>query len=104
MKKKLVFIPQAYPFSDFVDEDGKQQEFGDTSLSNKLYDEAIVNSQILSLLERLDDRHKIVFMFLMLKDCGYSFTNDECARVLSTNRQTYIKMVKFIRARAKKLF
>ena len=99
----LVFIPAAYPFSDF-DIDDKPEQFGDNCRSEiKMLSKISTNISIIKILNNLEDRNKIVFMFLLLRESGFSLTHEECAKILSISRQSYMKLVKSVKTKAKKL-
>ena len=101
--RRIVFIPRAYPLSDFDHEDGNAAEFSDNSHELKMYSDVNVDMHVLNLLSQLKDRHKIVLMYLLLRDNGFNFTHGECAKTMSLSRQAYMNLVKVVRTKGKKI-
>jgi DNA-directed RNA polymerase specialized sigma subunit len=102
-KTKLAFIPTAYSFSDFTSEDGDPFDTGTNDHEDKMYAEINENLFVINVLTKLNDRHKIVFMFLLLRELGYNLTHEECAKTMSISRQAYMKLVKTIRMKTDKI-
>lgn len=105
MKNKLLYLPTAYPFSDFdFQDDNKAQQFGDGGCGEeKMYSDMNTEFMVLKVLSQLKDRHKIVFMFLLLRENGYKLTHEECARTMMISRQAYARLVKSVKNRSAKL-
>lgn len=98
-----LFLPMAYPFSDFDLED-KPEQFGDNNQAEtKMYSNITANVSVIKILSNLEDQHKIVFMFLLLRESGFNLTHEECARILSISRQSYMKLAKNVKIKAGKL-
>ena len=103
VKINRIFLPAAYPFSDFDLED-KPEQFGDDSQSERrMYSNITANISVIKILSSLEDQHKIVFMFLLLRESGFNLTHEECAKILSISRQSYMKLAKSVKLKAGKL-
>jgi DNA-directed RNA polymerase specialized sigma24 family protein len=98
-------LPTAYPLSEFEpDDDNKGYQFGDDGLEvEHTYSKLASDILTLRIISQLNDKYRVVFMFLLLRGAGYDLTHDECAKSISISRQAYMKLVKTTRERVSKI-
>jgi len=89
--------------SSYDHADGHAEEFSSNKFEESMYSRINTEMLVLDLLVKLKDRHKIVFTYLLLKDSGYKITHGDCAKTMSISRQAYMKLVKTVRIKAKKI-
>jgi len=101
----LRFIPVAYSFSEIE----TSSEFGDGATfsphdcgdaASNMYDEMEHDLLILQILYNLDDKEKIVFLYLLLRDYGHKIDFDSLAKTVGYKRSNYMHLVKKVRTKA----
>lgn len=84
---------EGFDFNNFdISDMGKQME----SVEDGLQYEKLV----LQILNNLNLREKIVFMFQLLRDFGFALDHKSCAKTLEINRQGYMKLLSIVRKKA----
>lgn len=104
-----ILTPVAYPMDNFIDKetDGDMPDEQDFSDRGKAEEEMLsvcnADSMLLKILTSMDDRDKIIFMYLLLREAGYDITHADCAKTLSLSRERYMVLVKIVKYKAGKL-
>jgi hypothetical protein len=58
---------------------------------------------LLSLLQRLNDRQKVILLYQVLREAGYNLNHEDCARTLSLSRKQYMFYVRKVKERSYKI-
>lgn len=101
--EKIMVIAEAKNFSD-LEKDGMAFDRSDEGIEEEqLYSQLSVESLLVQLLSKLDDRKKIILLLQLLKDSGYNLTKDDCAKTLSISKHIYTTLENQVRDRARKV-
>ena len=99
------FFPTAYPFSEFVFPDGKQEDFADDKFfGEELFSKIDLELDLISFLKLLNDKQKIIFMFFLLREAGYNFNHAQCASTMQISRSLYLKIFREVKKKSRKFF
>lgn len=102
--KSIPFLPYSINMSDMEYSNGNAFDVGDEDNAVVTMFSALrADSFLLQILKELDDRQKIILMFLVLREAGYNLNHADCAKVLRITRERYMVLVKEVRIRAGKI-
>lgn len=58
---------------------------------------------LINLLTGLDNRDKIVLLYQVLREAGYTLEHEDCAKTLSLSRSGYVILVKNVKRKCMKI-
>jgi hypothetical protein len=108
--KTIVPVPVAYNFSNLYEvsernENNETDESFDISDEGKeveaAYEKLDLENMVVFILDNLDDRDKVIFLFQLLRDNGYHLTHETCAKTMHLNRQWYLDRLAMVRTKVK---
>lgn len=107
---KLKFIPQTSNFSEL---DKNQDEQDDLQFDpmdqvqqvrNETEDKLDYEILIMQVMNNLNDREKIVFLFQLMRDDGYRIDHYSCSKVIHVTLRTYMNFLKRVRLKTAVIF
>lgn len=91
-------------FSEFEGEEELAVDFGDqNSAVEEMLSIVEADLTLLSLLSRLDNREKVIFLYQVLREAGYNLNHQDCAVTLAITRERYMVLVKDVKQKASKI-
>lgn len=103
--RSLHLIPESKNFSeyDLLAENG-HFDAGDDGLGEvSMYSIIQTDMYMYNLLLNFSEKQKITFLYLLMREAGYSLTHEECAKTLSMKRETYMNIVRVVKKKAQKI-
>jgi len=102
--RRFALIAHSQNFSELEQPDGKSFDKGDDgSVEDAMYSSIQADSLLLNLLERMDDRDKIILMYQVLRESGFNLNHADCAKTLSISRERYMVLLKAVKKRSEKI-
>lgn len=104
--EELLRIARSKNFSEYEAlEQGEHFDAGDNGLEEEnMYRVIQTDMFLFNLLLAFDERQKIVFLYLLMRESGYNLTHEECARTLSMKRESYMTTMRAVKKKAEKFF
>lgn len=97
-------VASSQNFSEMELPDGEPFDAGDEGeAADQMYSQVQADAHLLSLLQGMNDREKIVLMYQILRESGYNLNHEDCARTLNISRKTYMLTLKGVKKRAAKI-
>ena len=93
--KALNFIPVSINFSR-LKQQGAELKIED-DYSKRFEEDREYEMLICNMLYNLDDREKVAFLLLILKNDGYQIDNESVSRVLKIKIRTYMSLMKKVK-------
>lgn len=100
--RELMVLPESRNFSEYND-DGSFDRSDDGAEEEELYQEAYVEQVIIQISSSLNDRQKVVFLYQIIKDLGFNFSQENLARTLDIGRASYANILSKVQKRARKV-
>lgn len=73
------------------------------SQSDQMFFKANAESTLLTILDNLDDREKIILLYQIMKYFGYDMTQERLAKTLNFSRISYIDLWKKVKTKCEKI-
>lgn len=91
-------------FSELELPDGEPFDIGDEGkAADMMVSQVQADIQLLSLLQKMNDREKIILLYQILRESGYNLNHAECAKTLNITRERYMVVLKEVKKKAAKI-
>lgn len=105
--KRIVILAESKNFSDLhtVNEEGRVEfDVGDGGIqSESMYQQLEADFLLLDILAKLNDRQKVILLYQVLRQAGFNFNHEDCAKTLSLSREQYMFNVRQVKDRSAKI-
>lgn len=102
--RQIMMVASSQNFSDMELPDGEPFDAGDEGeAAEGMVSQIQADMFLLSLLQKMNDREKIILMYQILRESGYNLNHEDCARTLNISRKTYMLALKGVKKRAAKI-
>ena len=100
----LANLPTSRNVSTMKFPDGEEFDVGDNGQAvDIMISQVQADTLLLSLLQGMNDREKIILMYQVLRESGYNLNHAECAKTLNITRERYMVILKGVKSRAAKI-
>lgn len=101
----LGILPISVNFSDLDVESESDELTYDTGDDGKqaeeMYDTLELENSIFQILNNLNDREKVIFLYQLVRESGYRLDHESCAETMHIKRQWYMTMLGHVKYKAK---
>jgi len=97
------FIPKSVNFSELeekypMDDDEFNYDPGDKGLEQERLMNALMYEEfVVQILFNLEPREKLVFVYQLLRDCGYNIDHDSFAKTIPLSRRQFMRVLAIVR-------
>lgn len=96
----LKFLPVAISLEELTElaQIDESLEIGDDLLAmNKMYDDMHLETLAIQILNLLDDKRKIVFLYQLIRSMGFQLTQNDLRKTIHISKNDYYAMLKDVR-------
>jgi hypothetical protein len=102
--QKIKFFPVAISFEELAELSGREDfELGDeNNCMDGIYNGLEFESLVLQMLNLLPDKHKIIFLYQLLRSTGFNMTHEDLRKSMHLSKDNYNNSLKKVKDLAKK--